>query len=106
MTRALWQLLLDEPSSLNCEECFAVLEYYAEVLAGGGAKLLPSVLDHLKNCPHCALEHCDALRRLAEVESVGGEPPCSDLTPAGGSAPWACGTFQEGDAGGKVDEEP
>lgn len=64
MSRALWQLLLDEPSSLTCEECFAVLEYYAEVLAGGGAQLLPQILDHVKHCPDCSLEHHEELRQF------------------------------------------
>jgi hypothetical protein len=31
----LWQLLLEDPSHLTCDKCFAVMEYYAEVLAMG-----------------------------------------------------------------------
>jgi hypothetical protein len=64
MPRALWQLLLEDPSVLNCDECFAVMEYYAEVLAKGGADLLPEIIEHLEKCPDCRLQHREALRRL------------------------------------------
>jgi hypothetical protein len=77
MTRQLWQLLLDEPTELNCEECFALMECYAEVLTSEGDRLLPQVLEHLKSCPHCALQHREALHRLAGNPSEGGEPPGS-----------------------------
>lgn len=72
MTRPLWQLLIADPSNLTCDECFAVMEYYAEVLAGGGVNLLPQVLDHLKRCPDCALQHREVLRRLAASQSERG----------------------------------
>ena len=74
-TRQLWQILLDEPTELTCEECFALIEYYAEVLASGGERLLPRVLAHLKSCPHCAVHHAEALHHLAatrEAEEEGG----------------------------------
>jgi hypothetical protein len=65
MARPLWQLLLEDPSDLTCDECFAVLEYYAEVLARGGARLFPNVIEHVRSCPHCLFQHSEALRRLA-----------------------------------------
>jgi hypothetical protein len=67
--KPLWQLLSDDPSNLTCDECFAVMEYYADVLATTGADLLPKVLDHLRSCPSCRAQHREALRRLMESQS-------------------------------------
>ena len=64
MLRPLWQLLLEDTSKLTCDECSAVLEYYAELLAWGGADLLPVVREHLQGCPECRSEHQEALHRL------------------------------------------
>jgi hypothetical protein len=41
MPETLWQLLREEPSHLTCDECFAVLEYYAELLVQGGEVIFP-----------------------------------------------------------------
>jgi hypothetical protein len=51
MVRELWQLLLEDPSNLTCDECFSVMEYYAELLAEGGTDCLPEVIERLKECP-------------------------------------------------------
>jgi hypothetical protein len=67
MTEALWQLLQEEPSTLTCDECFAIMEYYAEVLGQGGEALLPEIMRHLDGCPSCRTEHRAALRRLVET---------------------------------------
>jgi len=80
MVRSLWQLVLEDPSDLTCDECFALMEYYAEVLTRGGTTLLPKVLEHLKRCPYCASQHREALRRLAASQSDGGVPPLVDLS--------------------------
>ena len=64
MLRPLWRLLLEDPAKLTCDECFAVLEYYSELLVQGGADLLPKVLEHLQGCPECRIEHREALHRL------------------------------------------
>jgi predicted polyphosphate/ATP-dependent NAD kinase len=80
MVRPLWQLVLEDPSNLTCDECFALMECYAEVLAGGGTTILPQVLDHLKRCPYCAAQHREALRRLIASPSDG------DVLPLLGSA--------------------
>jgi hypothetical protein len=64
MVRPLWQLLLEESSALTCEECFAVMEYYAEVLATGGVDHLPEIMDYLSHCPSCQVQTREALRRL------------------------------------------
>ena len=57
MVRPLWQLLLEDPSGLTCDECFSVMDYYAELLAKGGADLLSEVIEHLKECPHYGVQH-------------------------------------------------
>ena len=64
--RPLWQLLSEDPSTLTCDECFAVIEYYADVLASVGPDLLPKVLAHLRGCPSCRAKHREALRCLME----------------------------------------
>jgi hypothetical protein len=85
MVRPLWQLMLEDPSSLACDECFALMEYYAEVLARGGTSVLPKVLDHLEKCPYCASEHREALRRLAASESDESMPSLLGLAGSSGS---------------------
>ena len=72
MERPLWQLLLDDPSDLTCDECFALMEYYAEVLTTGGVELLPKVLEHLRRCPSCQAQHREALERLMASQSDTG----------------------------------
>ena len=85
MPRELWQLLLEDPSDLNCDECFAVMEYYAEVLAGGGADLLPEIIEHLERCPDCKLQHREALRRLMARQPERSAAPLTDATGSDGS---------------------
>lgn len=85
MVRPLWQLLLEDPANLTCDECFAVMEYYAEGLARGGADLLPEVIEHLKRYPHCELQHREALRRLLAGQSESSAASLSDLTGSDGS---------------------
>jgi hypothetical protein len=80
MTRALWQLLLEDPLHLNCDEVFAVMEYYAEVLARGGVDLLPEIIEHLERCPDCGLQHREALHRLIASQSERGTKPLTDTT--------------------------
>lgn len=64
MPGALWQLLLEDPSDLTCDECFAVLEYYAEILARGGADLFPEIIEHLERRPDCEIQYQETLRYL------------------------------------------
>ena len=84
MAEALWKLLQEERSNLSCDECFAVMEYYADLLARGGTALLPEVIKHLEGCPSCRTEHRVALERLARIEgekdgSVNREHGHADL---------------------------
>ena len=64
MTRPLWRLLLDDPENLDCDECLAVMEYWAELLAQVGVGLLPDIKGHLMRCPDCRVEHREVLHRL------------------------------------------
>jgi hypothetical protein len=61
------ETFLEDRSKLTCDECFAVLEYHSELLAQGGAGLLPKVLEHLQGCPECWSVHHEALRRLEAI---------------------------------------
>ena len=74
MMEALWQLLQEEPLTLTCDECFAVMEYYAELLAQGGGNLLPAIEKHLDSCPSCQMEHRAALQRLMNARGRGADP--------------------------------
>jgi hypothetical protein len=85
MVRPLWQLLLEDPSDLTCEECFAMIEYYAEMLARGKVDLLPSVIEHLKRCPSCKAQYRKALRSLVASQSETSTASSSDLTESHGS---------------------
>jgi hypothetical protein len=69
MIRPLWQLLLDDPENLDCDECFAVMEYWAEILAQAGVDLLPNIESTLMRCPDCRVEYREALRRLEATQS-------------------------------------
>ena len=72
MVKPLWKLLLQYPSKLTCDECFAVLEYYSELLTLGGPDLLPTVAKHLQGCPDCWIEHQEALHRLEAAQEQKG----------------------------------
>lgn len=70
MIRPLWQLLLDDPENLDCDECFAVMEYWADLLARAGSDFLPIVERNLMRCPDCRIEHREALHHLEAAQSV------------------------------------
>ena len=58
--------ILFEPDSV------ALMEYFAELLAGGDTDLLPKILEHLKGCPNCEHEYREVLHRLAASQT--GQP--------------------------------
>jgi hypothetical protein len=69
--RPFWQLLLQTstskaPDQLTCEECFALLEYDAELLVGGAAidEIRPAVSYHLSLCPECQAKIDEWLGKL------------------------------------------
>ena len=82
----MWQLLLEDPSHLTCDECFALMEYYAEVLTRCGTGILAKVLDHLEKCPSCGPQHREALHRLAAIQSDGSTSPLPVLVGSNGSS--------------------
>jgi hypothetical protein len=69
MIRPLWQLLMEDSSDLTCDECFALMQHYAELLAGGEASLLPLVIKRLKGCPNCEAQYGKALSYLLRSQS-------------------------------------
>lgn len=63
MAKTTWQALLraaleTEEYEIGCEECYDVLDMYAEVLLAEGnpARVMPTVEQHLKQCNCCAAE--------------------------------------------------
>lgn len=71
VSRPLWRLLLltKEPEKsvkLTCEECFVLLEYYADLLAAGVAlnDIRPSVMHHLSLCSTCQTKFDGWLKRI------------------------------------------
>jgi hypothetical protein len=80
MVRPVWQLLLEDPSDLTCDECFSVMEYYAELLAKGSTDRLPEVIERLKECPPCEVQNREELRHLIASQSETSTASLSDLT--------------------------
>ena len=80
MVRPLWQLLLEDPSDMTCDECFSVMDYYSELLANGSTDLLPEVIERLKECPPCEVQHREELRHLTTSQSETSTASPSDLT--------------------------
>ncbi len=69
--RPLWQLLLltntpNRSVQLSCEECFTLLEYDAELLAGSVAlhEIRPVIRYHLSLCEKCRAKIDDWLEKL------------------------------------------
>jgi len=76
ISRSLWQLLLltsasKTPVRLSCEECFALLEYDAELLANGAAldEIRPAVNHHLSLCRTCRAKFDEWLEELDGAQS-------------------------------------
>ena len=73
--RPLWRLLLaatnqKEGVTLSCDDCFAILEYLAEMRARVGVSielLCMLARNHLSCCPDC---HKYYLQRLEQLESL------------------------------------
>jgi hypothetical protein len=73
MSRPLWQLLLlaggaEEPIQLTCAECFALLEYDAELLAEGAPfdKIRSAASRHLSLCPECKTQFDEWIEKCIE----------------------------------------
>lgn len=64
-----------EEGIYSCEETFALLDEYVELVAGDKdvAALMPLVRNHIKICPDCR-EACETLLRILESESSNPAP--------------------------------
>lgn len=71
VSHPLWRLLVltsepDKAVQLTCEECFALLEYDADLLAAGAPldEVRPSVTHHLSLCSTCQAKFDGWLTKL------------------------------------------
>jgi hypothetical protein len=69
MARPLWQILMSlaEPESrFTCEECFAVMSFFADQLESGvdPDELHDPVARHLARCPECHVKMRDWIEEL------------------------------------------
>ena len=71
--RPFWKILMitaehDAYVTLNCDECFLILEFLAEEAIHGmeERRLVQAVHMHLDRCPECREHH---LQRLREIEA-------------------------------------
>jgi hypothetical protein len=64
---------VDEGDELGCDDCFELLDHYAELLMTGGdpQEVLPKVEKHLEACPCCEAE-LRALIVIAEQATAVG----------------------------------
>ncbi len=63
-------ILSTQPNEISCDECFAELDRFAEMLLSGksAAEAMPLVQDHLNRCTDCCEEFealLSALRAMA-----------------------------------------
>ncbi len=76
-TRSLWQMLLavamlQKEKPLTCDECFAILDYLADIvdMTNVDQEMLQKVTrKHINRCPGCRDRY---LERLQKWEGVGG----------------------------------
>lgn len=78
-SRSLWQLLLltrdaSTPVQLTCDECFALLEYDAELLVSAATldEIRPAVRDHLVICSKCKAKIDAWLKDMDEGDAAHG----------------------------------
>jgi hypothetical protein len=71
LEKPIWQLLLEEPSTLTREECYAVIEYYHDLLGDDHDTLFPVIERYLKDCPSRVLkEHLAQYRMMAQHQQT------------------------------------
>ncbi len=80
MPRPLWQLLIDFKQSqrernITCDECFMILEFYADQLASGvdPQALKPEIKQHLAGCPDCRSKYIAWISRLEKNKPSSAE---------------------------------
>jgi hypothetical protein len=64
LEKPMWQLLLEDPSKLTREECYAVIEYYRDLLGDDHDTLFPVIEKYLRDCPIGVLKEHLALYRM------------------------------------------
>lgn len=71
LTKLMQQVAQTEEGQYTCEETFALLDEYAEMVVSGteAAALMPLVEAHLRVCPECA-SRFETLRLILESEEV------------------------------------
>ncbi|MCL7452751.1 MAG: hypothetical protein M8467_06850 [Anaerolineae bacterium] len=75
----LWKVLLQATAngapSLSCDECYVLMDYLSDLLAGGYSPqaVLPLAEKYLEHCPDCQDEYVHDLQELllVPVENVG-----------------------------------
>jgi hypothetical protein len=80
MTKPLWQTLIKsaletEEVEISCQECYELLDEYADLLIAGAApcQVLTLVKQHLRHCPDCT----DLFECLIAIIGIDEEPwPC------------------------------
>ena len=75
MTNSLWQTLLKsvletEDHEIDCEECFNLMDLYADLLLDGTdpIEIMPKVKQHLQQC-NCCLSELEAL--IVMIQEAG-----------------------------------
>lgn len=70
--RSLFQIFIRSSSSgvevsLNCDECFVVMEYFVDLALEGipQERIKQALLQHINHCPDCKEHH---IKRLKELE--------------------------------------
>ena len=77
--RTVHLLTLDTEPWLSCEDCFRLMDVYAEaILTDLQADAMPEMRVHLAGCPACAEE---AQSLLDLVTSDGSDPAADDQPP-------------------------
>ena len=78
LEKPLWQLLLEDPSKLTREACYAVIEYYYDTLGSDHDMLFPVIEEYLKDCPTGVLkEHLAPYRMMTRREQKRRSPSLS-----------------------------
>ena len=83
MSNSLWQTLLKsaletEEYEITCEECFDVLDLYADLILDGAdpSEIMPLVEQHLHQCNCCARE-LEAMMVMIQEAAKNVDKPAS-----------------------------
>ena len=80
MVNSVWQTLLKsaletEEFEIDCEECYELLDMYAELLLDGADadEIMPTVKQHLKQC-NCCVHELEALMVIIQEAVIQDSP--------------------------------